>query len=55
MEFPETVLVPGGEFEMGDHIGFGAEDPKHPSDEVPIHELHIDSMYVGKYTVTTQQ
>ena len=30
MEILETVLVPGGEFEMGDHIGFGAEDPNHP-------------------------
>jgi len=49
------VLIPGGEFEMGDHHGFGGEDPKHKSDEVPIHTVHIDPFYIGTTEVTTRQ
>jgi formylglycine-generating enzyme required for sulfatase activity len=50
---PETVLVPGGQFEMGDHHNF--VDPSHPSDEGPIHTVRVDAMFVGKYEVTVQQ
>jgi formylglycine-generating enzyme required for sulfatase activity len=52
-EGPEVVLLPGGEFEMGDHHNY--VDPAHPSDEVPIHTVRIDSLYVGKYETTVQQ
>ena len=50
---PEMVLVPGGEFEMGDHHNY--VDPAHPSDEVPIHTVRINSLYMGKYELTVQQ
>ena len=46
-------LIPGGEFEMGDHIGF--IDPNHPSDEFPIHTVKVDSMYMGSTETTNQQ
>ena len=44
------VVVPAGEFAMGDHYGF--VDPDHPSDELPIHTVKIDSLYVAT-TITT--
>ena len=46
------VLLPGGTFDMGDHYGF--VDPNHPSDELPIHIVKINSLYVAT-TVTTNQ
>jgi formylglycine-generating enzyme required for sulfatase activity len=49
------VLVPAGSFEMGDHSGKGGEDPKHPSDEKPIHTVTLDAFFLGKYPVTTQE
>jgi formylglycine-generating enzyme required for sulfatase activity len=33
---PGFVPIPGGSFEMGDHQGF--VDPRHGSDETPIHK-----------------
>ncbi len=50
---PEMVLIPGGEFDMGDHHNF--VDPGHPTDELPIHTVHIDSFYLGKYEISNQQ
>ena len=50
---PEMVHIPGGEFEMGDHFGF--VDPSHPSDEMPIHKVKVNSMYMGKTETTNQQ
>ena len=50
---PETVLIPAGSFEMGDHIGF--VDPKHGGDETPIHTVRLDAFEMGKYPVTTAQ
>jgi formylglycine-generating enzyme required for sulfatase activity len=47
------VLLPAGTFSMGDHIGF--VDPKHPSDELPLHDVKIDSFYMAKTHVTNQQ
>ena len=47
------ALIPAGTFEMGDHHGF--VDPKHGSDEVPIHTVSLDSFYIGIYDVTTAQ
>ena len=35
------VLIPAGEFEMGDHHGF--VDPKHGGDETPIHRVRLDA------------
>ncbi|MFZ4454849.1 MAG: DUF1566 domain-containing protein [Bacteroidales bacterium] len=45
--------VPGGTFSMGDHIGF--VDPKHPSDELPLHDVRIDSFMMAKTHITNQQ
>lgn len=39
----EMVYVPGGSYLMGDTRGEGAED------ELPIHEVSVDSFYMGKY------
>ena len=47
------VLIPAGTFSMGDHIGFN--DPKHPSDELPLHDVKIDSFYMAKTHITNQQ
>ena len=47
------VIIPAGTFTMGDHIGF--VDPKHPSDELPLHDVKIDSFYMAKTHITNQQ
>lgn len=52
-QVPETVLLPAGDFSMGDHHGY--IDPQHPSDELPLHNVHIDSFYIGKYELTNAQ
>ena len=49
---PSLLDVPGGSFEMGDHSGLGGEDPRHPSDELPLHTLHIDGFRMGRTEVT---
>ncbi|MBN9660912.1 MAG: SUMF1/EgtB/PvdO family nonheme iron enzyme [Acidobacteria bacterium] len=51
--YPEMALIPAGEFQMGDHAGF--VDPQHPSDELPIHNVSLDSFYIGVYDVTNSQ
>ncbi len=50
---PEMVLIPGCEFEMGDHHNLGGAE--HCSDEIPIHTVRIDSFYMGKYEISNQQ
>ncbi len=50
---PEMILIPGGEYEMGDHIGF--VDPKHPSDEFPLHKVKLDTFYMAKTELTNNQ
>jgi formylglycine-generating enzyme required for sulfatase activity len=47
------ILIPGDEFEMGDHIGF--VDPKHPSDEFPLHKVKLDSFFMSKYEITNKE
>jgi len=49
------VVIPSGEFEMGDHHGLGSEDPKHPNDEVPVHIVRVDQFYMGITEVTNHQ
>ena len=46
---PAMVLIPGGEFEMGDHHGEGSPD------ELPVHAVYVDSFYMEVYEVTNQQ
>ena len=50
---PGFVPIPAGSFEMGDHHGF--VDPKHESDEVPIHTVRLDAFYIGINDVTTRE
>jgi formylglycine-generating enzyme required for sulfatase activity/phosphatidylethanolamine-binding protein (PEBP) family uncharacterized protein len=52
-DLPGFVLVPAGQFEMGDHHGF--VDPKHGGDETPIHVVRLDAFFMGIYTVTTRE
>jgi sulfatase modifying factor 1 len=47
------ALIPGGEFEMGDHIG--VIDPKHPTDEIPIHKVTISRFFMGKVDITVSE
>jgi sulfatase modifying factor 1 len=50
---PGFASIPGGTFEMGDHHGF--VDPKHGSDETPIHKVRLDAFYIGVNDVTTRE
>ena len=43
------VLIPGGEFEMGNHF------PGYPPREYPVHAVYVDSFYIDIYEVTNQQ
>lgn len=45
----EFLLVPAGCFEMGDTFGDGNRD------EQPVHEVCVDSFYIGTYEVTQGQ
>ena len=47
------VQIPAGSFIMGDHSGF--VDPNHPSDELPLHSVAINSMMMAKTVITNQQ
>jgi formylglycine-generating enzyme required for sulfatase activity len=38
---------------MGDHHSF--IDPQHPSDEAPLHTVHIDAFYMSATETTNQQ
>ena len=50
---PGMAPIPAGQFEMGDHFGF--VDPKHGSDEIPIHTVRLDAFQIGICDVTTSQ
>jgi len=45
----DMVLIPGGEFEMGDHHGDGY------SDELPLHAVLLDAFFMSKYEITNRQ
>lgn len=51
--FAQMNLIPADTFSMGDHHGF--VDPQHPSDEIPIHQVKIDSFYLSNTETTNQQ
>jgi len=44
--YQNMILVEGGEFQMGDIFGDGEDD------EQPVHNVQVDSFYIGKYQVT---
>ena len=49
-EVPEgMVLIPAGEFSMGDHHDVGH------SDEKPVHTVYLDAYYIDAYEVTNAQ
>ena len=52
-KLPGMALIPAGKFEMGDHHGF--VDPKHGSDELPLHTVSLGAYHIGIYTVTTRE
>lgn len=43
------VLIPEGEFQMGDHFNEG------DADELPVHTVHLDTFYIDRYEVTNSQ
>ena len=43
------VLIPAGEFSMGDHHDVGI------SNEKPVHDVYLDAFYIDKYEVTNAQ
>jgi hypothetical protein len=47
------VRIPGGSFIMGDHFGF--VDEKHPTDELPLHQVSISPFYMAPTLVTCRQ
>jgi probable HAF family extracellular repeat protein len=47
-EAPCMVLIPSGVFEMGDHHD-------QMSDSLPVHEVYVESFYMGCYEITNQQ
>ncbi|MCD6506169.1 PEGA domain-containing protein [Candidatus Poribacteria bacterium] len=42
------VLIPAGEFQMGDHFNEGGFD------ERPVHTVYLDAFYIDKYEVTNE-
>ncbi|MCC6488829.1 MAG: SUMF1/EgtB/PvdO family nonheme iron enzyme [Candidatus Hydrogenedentes bacterium] len=53
MDSGHWALIPAGRFEMGDHHDLGGVE--HPSDEVPIHLVQLDSFYISKMEVTNDE
>ncbi len=46
---PEMVLVPGGTYEMGRHVGSGH------SNELPVHSVQLNPFMMGVHEVTNSQ
>ncbi|MFH1109945.1 MAG: formylglycine-generating enzyme family protein [Planctomycetota bacterium] len=46
---PAMVLIPGGEYQMGDHFNEGG------TDERPVHAVNVGSFYMDIYEVTNQE
>jgi formylglycine-generating enzyme required for sulfatase activity len=47
----EMVAVPGGTFLMG----VDNEDKNRKADEKPLHEVYVDSLWMGKFEITWEQ
>ena len=45
----DMVLIPGGEFEMGDHFAEGG------SNELPLHMVLLDTFFMSKFEITNSQ
>jgi len=46
---PELVLVPADTFKMGDNFNEGY------ANELPVHNVYLNSYYIGKYEVTNEE
>ena len=44
--YGDFLIVPAGNFKMGDNFGDGE------SRERPVHQVHLDTFYIGKFEVT---
>ncbi len=51
----QLQAIPAGTFSMGDHSGQGSEDPKHPSDELPLHDVTLAAFALGRFEVTNDR
>jgi formylglycine-generating enzyme required for sulfatase activity len=49
------VLIPGGEFQMGNSFGLNDAGGVGGMDALPVHTVALNSFYMGKYEVTNQQ
>ena len=49
----DMVLIPADTFRMGDHYGF--VDPNHPTDELPVHTVKLDTFLLSPYELTNQE
>ncbi|MCX6277622.1 MAG: SUMF1/EgtB/PvdO family nonheme iron enzyme [Bacteroidetes bacterium] len=49
----EMVVIPADTFSMGDHHGF--IDPGHPSDEIPVHPVQLDSFMISATELSNQE
>lgn len=47
--YDDMVLIPAGEFEMGDHHGVGG------TAELPVHPVYLDAFYMDVYEVSNQK
>ena len=49
----QYVRIPGGYFLMGDQFGY--IDPKHYTDEVPVHNVYVSPLYMDTTLVTCRE
>jgi len=50
--YGDYVLIPSGEFLMGDNFDDSYTDEKGFSQEKPVHPVRLNAYYIGKYEVT---
>ena len=46
---PQLILIPNGEFQMGDNYNEGY------SDDTPVHNVYLDDYYIGQYEISNNQ
>ena len=52
--YGDYVLVPAGEFLMGDNFDDSYKDEKGFSQEKPVHKVYLDAFYIGRYEITNK-
>jgi formylglycine-generating enzyme required for sulfatase activity len=53
--YGDYVLVPAGDFLMGDNFDDSYTDEKGFSQEKPVHKVNLDAFYISKYEVTNEE